>query len=364
VSCQVKKFSSNKFLFFLRLQIFFVASSHAADLYCSSPGASCSSIDRITNVAAANEAINVIGQSAGYIDPVTSNVYFSSKSQFDYFPTKIFSIFPQLQLVQLDRNNLPNLVTNAFDNCGQFTTLMTNYLNFTNLPAGFAQNCKKLNSISLQFGKLSTLDPNALQGLTGLTQIGLMYNEITCIPPTFFSPASSLEMIFLAYNKITAIDPAAFKGLPKLFNIDLLGNNIANLPDFNIDGTSTSLTSNTFNINLSGNPVNAINPNFLSTLYALRPTLSTSIIFTTSVCFGGNLSINQGNWLATNASMTICYNNWTPAIASAPVPCAAVTTTSTSTTPVVKGSSVCCDQGVLQVILSAIRNTSLDIKFV
>jgi hypothetical protein len=379
-----------------------INSAFAADLYCSqinTPGLCV--VDRIVSVASADDAINVVGQASNFIDTQTAYAAFSESSQFSFFPKKVFTTFPSLYSITLNNNSLVNMETNTFDNCASIDNLQISNELFTNLPAGFAQNCRNMTKLYIDYNELSTLDANALTGLTSLTQISMTYNKIFCIPPGFFANALALHVVQLANNQITALDPLIFKGLANLYIAQLEVNNISFIPNLDLTGTAISEKTIGVAITIHNNPIIAIYPQLFETVF---PSRTKPLFFD-----GGSRSfrpssplvtchsnetwqVSVDNWNSVKSSFTQCFNNWTPAMASYVISCGVTTTTSTtiptttslktteetttSKLPTTAAPSSCpaCNPPpttpspysplrVLEVILSVIRNLTLDINF-
>jgi Leucine-rich repeat (LRR) protein len=325
-----------------RIQIATIAisSASAAELFCAffeGNPPQCS-FDHFSNVIAHNEDITVVGQPATFTDTSVTSITVES-TQIDYFPTKVFLIFPNLTIVQLFNSSLPNLVTNAFDNCGKLTNIEGHYLRFLALPSGFAQKCVNLQTVGFRSGDLNALDVNALTGLTNLEYLDLSNNKITCIPPTFFSHTTKLLYIMLNGNQISSFDGNLLAGLPKLSRFEIQSNLIPYLPALNLAGTKTSVGS--LVLAFVSNPIMALDPSLISTLFQARDALALtaellfsvgSDIPTEVTCFtSANNHIDSSNWRSVNSSLESCFINWTRDMAETPVPCAPKTTTTSAT---------------------------------
>jgi hypothetical protein len=272
-------------------------------------------------------------------------------------------------------NSVSVLTTNTFNYCPSFNMISFSQQLFTHIPSGFAQNCGGLMNLYLDQNQISTFHIDAFVGLTNLTTLGLTENKITCIPPGLFAPLKKVSNINLFKNQIIAVDPQTFVGLPNLGSINLSQNSIVNFPKLNLTGTSLP-PSSSLSVSFNDNPVNAINPALLAEAYASRPSPAYSTNFNFgefmgATCAPSLLSVMNDNWVTMNASLSMCFNNWTPEMASNPVPCAATTTTSTTSTTttsqppssVAPPANPCCNKGVLKVILNAFNMTfSIDLE--
>lgn len=306
-----------------------VASVHGAQITYS-----CNSIDpstcsgTITNVASADEAITVAGQLSTFADPAVRWLTFNN-SQIDFFPKRIYNVFPNLSSVKFNYPNLPTLTENAFGTCGSLQDINIFGSNAQTLPARVAQNCTGLTVFSVFYGELRTLDRDSLVGLTSVMMVMLNNNKITCVPPGFFAPLPSLVEVMLSGNQIAALDPNVFQGQAHI-GVHFGYNKLTYLPAFNTTATDLIL-------HFTGNNITALSPNMLSNTFQSQDVL---LFFSYSgdgsnaiTCFtASNAELNPTNYQQLQNTYGACYANWTPAMENARFPCTAVTTTSATTT--------------------------------
>lgn len=271
-----------------------------------------------------------------YTDAQTTTISLEPNSKIDYFPTNFFKIFPNLQTLVVNGNDIKNFVTNTFNYCNKLNTVIVTSYKFTFLPAAFAQNCKNLESLTFHVGELTTLDPNALKGLSSLRFFLAVFSKISCLPSNFFIHTPNIEQIALSRNKLISLDPITFRNLPKIFSLDFEQNDITIFPNFDLSNTGTMSTSNRLYINFNLNSFKAINPNFITTIFNARQSSLTFIYFSadpSSVNFlhtclpKSTVYFEKGNFTAANTTLKNCYNNWQPSMKNYKNPCDSSKTT-------------------------------------
>lgn len=299
--------------------------AYSADLTCNiDSGSGACYIVNMTEISQHNEAITVVGQPSNYINTATSMVNFMDGFVIRYIPTKIFSIFPNIENFVLYNSSLTFMVTDSFANCASLKMIYMGRTNVKNLPAGVAQTCTNLNSFGMMDGIIETIDADAFRGLNNLNMINLRNNKISCIPATLFQPAPFVGSIDLDMNMITGLDSTIIKGLKGLNYFNLFNNQIQNLPQFDL--TDTGIFHGV-TLGFHNNPINAVNPNILA-FFASRPTNITDSIFISAPCiqdksFQG--SIETSSYTTAGTFLQTCYNNWQPSMATPPS-CAQTTT--------------------------------------
>ena len=293
------------------------------------PNGDCTvvTIDPITQ---ANEVITFAGQPSTYSNLSIINVGFYNNYTLQYVPTALFTIFPNLQELDIINCGTTTLVTDAYANCNKLDTIILEGGNIPKVPAGIASTCTAVTYLSLGNNSIATIDANAFQGMTKLAILNLANNKLTCIPPTLFLNSKAYNSITIGENSITAIDSNIISGLPDLQIFDISVNLLTYLPLLNLAGTSTSTFTGTF----SGNPINAINSNFMS-IFASRPTTSDTTFFDLITCLPAGttlLTITTSDYMTTSSALSTCFSNYKPATMSESAPCPPVTTTVAPTT--------------------------------
>jgi hypothetical protein len=279
----------------------------------------------------------------------------------------------------MQNTNLNTLVTDAFINAGNMVSLTLSENNFPDIPASFCSSCINMTSLNLMLNNIVNVDNNAFKGMKFLTNVMLRDNKIKCIPPGLFRNTPVIQMIDLYGNQITSFDRLTFKGLPNLGSVMLGSNKIASIPNFDFALTGMSMG---FNIMFDNNPIMAVHPQFLTSMFGLRAGyMSTMLSFfdtfgNTTNCFPKNnmytSSISSWSWSMANISLGNCYDNWTSELELTPVSCAPPTTdTTTQKIPTSTGGNGSGEdfhgwglkKNFFAIISNAMRNFTANIQF-
>lgn len=338
---------------------------------------SCSDFN-ITDVTSANEEITVVGKPADFQDTSVYSLSFNPPQMMYYVPTRLFSIFPNVQSVNIYNVSLNHLVSDAFTNAGNVVSMSIYDNNFPDLPASFCSSCINITSLNMMNNYIVNVDNEAFKGLKFLTTLMLQSNKISCIPPGLFRNTPVIQHIDLSYNQITSLDRLTFKGLPNLYYIMLGSNRIASIPDFDFTLTGTYMG---LNMMFDSNPVMAIHPQFLTHLFTSRTGYSSSININindnygnTTTCLPKNnmytTSISSWSWPVANISIDTCYANWTPELEFTPVSCAPPIDLTTTTTEKSGGNESDEDfhhwglkKNFFAIISNAMRNFTANVQF-
>ncbi|XP_070503096.1 insulin-like growth factor-binding protein complex acid labile subunit [Chironomus tepperi] len=306
-----------------KLSIFLVISmmtslANSAELTCNidKTSGACYFVS-ITEVSQHNEAITVAGQASNYVNSATSMISFMDGFLIRYIPTKVFSIFPNIENFVLYNNSLTYMVTDSFANCASLKMIYIANTNVKNLPAGVAQTCTNINSFGMMDGSLETIDPDAFRGLSNLQMLNLGRNKIACLPGTLLQPTPNVMSISLENNMITGLDSMIIKGLKALDYFNLMNNQIQYLAP--LDLTDSGIYHG-LNIGLGNNIINAISPNFLA-FFSSRPTnITDQIMLYGLACLTEQTvtSVMNTNYQSVGPNLQPCYNNWQPSMATPP----------------------------------------------
>lgn len=302
------------------LLIFIARIAHIdSTAYVTCPPGDCS-FPIVTPVTVENEEIIFDGQPATYIDSVTEYLQFEIGSVFNFIPTNMFKYFSNFRGFIAYNTSTTTIVTDAFNHCPLLEVLYIYYSPFEVLPAGFAQTCEKISYIDIQNNLLSYIDREAFRGLKNVKNIFLGYNKITCIPPGLFDYTPELRTINFAFNDIYALDPNTFANMPYIQDINLSNCQLVILSNLNL--ACTGVVSG-LNLMLEDNPINAVDPNFILSLFSSRVSIGGSNIPTVSfinqtgpfkACMSAEFHIDptltQSTHVAANPYFNACYNMW------------------------------------------------------
>lgn len=282
----------------------------------SCPTGDCS-FPFVTQVTVENEEIIFTGESSSYINSTTEYLQFDFQSVLNFIPTNLFKYFSNFRGFIAYNTSTTTIVTDAFNHCTLLEVLYIYYSPFEVLPAGFAQTCENLNYIDIQFNLLTFLDRDAFRGLANVKNIFLGYNKITCIPPGLFDNTPYLRTVNFAFNNINALDPMTFANMPYIQDIVLSNCQLSILSNLNL--ACTGIVSG-LNLYLSDNPISAVDPTFLATMFPSRVAgaIGTPMVDFSNItgpfdaCMNTILdpTLTPSNYEAANPSFNPCYDHW------------------------------------------------------
>jgi Leucine-rich repeat (LRR) protein len=168
-----------------------------------------------------NKSFTFTGNSASKQE-ITA-VFFSKSPTFEFIPLEIFSEFPNLNGIMIQRSIIPIIKS------GFFTT-----------------EFKVIQYIYLGSNEIKTIEKDAFLNMVDLKWINLESNHIAKIESAIFKNNNKLEFISLANNEIKMIHPQLFSNLNNLIEVLLFGNDCVNK---HFEGSS-SLTLSTMNNSL------------------------------------------------------------------------------------------------------------------
>jgi hypothetical protein len=159
--------------------------------------------------------------------------------------------------------------------------------------------------------------------------INLSENEITCVPPLLFKGNIGVSMVEFSYNKITALHPNLLRNLTTLSMANFISNKIEYIPNFDLRHTGIFGMGSIW-LSLMSNPINAVDPEFLKTLFYSRqsggmgmgpinimylPESNMTSCFDFEKYPDTNVAFNMMSqrWVQSDATLryrTNCYKNW------------------------------------------------------
>ncbi|XP_044761422.1 chaoptin [Coccinella septempunctata] len=176
-----------------------------------------------------------------------------SKNIIRELPQASFQYFQQLERLDLSRNLISNLNSNAFLGLESSLThldLSRNKIsafsgtplsltklkvldlsenNLAQVTKGTFNLLSSLSHLNLSSNQLRSIPADLFQKATTLESIDLSYTSLKVLPPQLFSKLNLLKHIHLAHNSITEVATGVFSNLPNLTTIDLSSNNINNI---------------------------------------------------------------------------------------------------------------------------------------
>ena len=89
----------------------------------------------ITPLTQLNEVITVNGQPSNYVNPNATSAWFSNQV-FNYIPSGLFTLFPNLYSLSMDNCSITTLTTDSLPSCGMLNWFSLRGGTFTHIPAG------------------------------------------------------------------------------------------------------------------------------------------------------------------------------------------------------------------------------------
>ncbi|KAM9299453.1 uncharacterized protein PAF06_016527 [Gastrophryne carolinensis] len=150
--------------------------------------------------------------------------------------------------------------------------LTITYNTIRKLPSMSFENLPDLQHLNLMKNNLDTIDPGAFNNLTALTNLTLSYNKISSLRNGTFKGLTHLMYLYLQQNAITFIDPDVFGPLLRLKSLNLSDNSLSN---FSNVIRSIQPLQNLENLTLCSNNISLLNhshrlPSKLSTLFLCK----------------------------------------------------------------------------------------------
>lgn len=284
------------------------------------------------------------------------------------FPRKLFSIFTNVHYFQAYSISMTELGPDSFFNCRNLDNVEFQYGTIGRIGARIASTCYYTQSLRFSNSPVDSIDQDAFVGLLNLKYLSFMNCSIKCIPPLLFQNTMNLNYIDLNFNNLTALHSETFANLPMLQSVMIAANFIRYLPNFNFNNTATRIGTSSVTFTMNDNPIIAIHPLLLTTLYLttfkdgddyitiyFNPSfaenttcIDRNIISDPNVqnkYYGDIFTIGGQNteWITQNITyqyLTTCYTAFTAEMASESlVTCRSIPKTTTTTTTISPGGS-------------------------
>ena len=172
-----------------------------------------------------NNSPNLSKHNASIFDqctqPMTSVTLLKLQNdQLTIFP-KIETVFPNLQVLQLNYNNLYFIESSTFKGMASLTTLQIGYNRFTSVPSAI-NKATNLRTFRAYYNQIHTVEDFDFVRLHNLTTISLAGNPLVYLSPDAFTPTPFLQTVRLDNTMIGHI-PRALLGLKHLDTVWLSG---------------------------------------------------------------------------------------------------------------------------------------------
>lgn len=157
------------------------------------------------------------------------NIITVEESNSTIFPSAIFTAFPLLKKVHINRFGIRKLSAETFRDASKIVKIALEGNQIEILPKNAFTTCIMLTELDLSNNRLRHIDDDALSGLISLQKLHLYRNQLTALRRQMFIDLIALEQIDLKENAIESIDEKTFD-LPKLETIFMSENRLKTLP--------------------------------------------------------------------------------------------------------------------------------------
>ncbi|XP_058123162.1 carboxypeptidase N subunit 2-like [Anopheles coustani] len=169
------------------------------------------------------------------------------QSNLTEIPRTLFSVFPEMQSVDLTGTGVENINKFTFENAKQLQTIYLRENKLTTLNNFIFKGCDRLLWLDLSRNQLSELKEKAFYEIPALATLDLSWNQLEKLPQDVFSTLAKLTSLDLSHNRLTGLSDSTFRSNP-LITLDLNFNRLLRL-GADLLSSLNSLTS----LNLKGN---------------------------------------------------------------------------------------------------------------
>lgn len=212
-----------------------------------------------------------------------------SNNRIGYLDPLTFQPVVNLEILNLDGNSIQGVLSETFRTLPLLTNLTLNSNRITSWSESFLNNNQQLQELRLDRNQISWLSDDTFanlpqlktlrvgdlleelpifNGLNLLEELWLGDNKLKVISGDSFKNLVSLQLLDLTFNVIESVNftlSPTTAVLPNLTRLNLLFNNIADIPD----GTFTMLT-NLMNLNLRRNRITFLSAESIRPIVQLR----------------------------------------------------------------------------------------------
>jgi len=163
------------------------------------------------------------------------------KSSVGFLPNQVFTIFPNVEILDLLEVNLLKWNRDFLKNAKNLKRIWLAKNEIEELGDNSFMGASALENLILRDNKITKISEKAFNGLVQLKSLELQNNLMTSLNMNVFSSLKKLKELNLSYNMITKVDENAFAGSNKIEFLNLDHNNITELPA-NVFKGQTNLT--------------------------------------------------------------------------------------------------------------------------
>ncbi|KFB50511.1 AGAP007045-PA-like protein [Anopheles sinensis] len=169
------------------------------------------------------------------------------QSNLTEIPRSLFTVFPEMQSIDLTGTGIENINKFTFENAKQLQTLYLRENKLTTLNNFIFKGCDRLLWLDLSRNRLRELKEKAFYEIPTVATLDLSWNLLEKLPEDVFSTMEKLSSLDLSHNRLTGLSDSTFRSNP-LITLDLNFNRIVRL-NADLLSSLNSLTS----LNLKGN---------------------------------------------------------------------------------------------------------------
>lgn len=232
-----------------------------------------------------------------------------SKNNVQKVPTIVLQLFPNLEIMYLQRMKLSYLIRGSFVSCKKLKSIYFADDVIQTVEAGVFKNCSNLSSLNFTNNIIRHLDKDAFNGLSKLKNLTLTKNGLKSLNATQFKDLKGLLELSITFQLFQTLPANIFANLTRLQILNLNNNRLASIP-------SEFFKSKHYlkAVNLNGNEIASVDSKIL-TVWPSRATLK----FIANSCFNGNIGIiDKKTKLLVESKLSKCFANYNQKTSPAP----------------------------------------------
>lgn len=153
-----------------------------------------------------------------------------SKKGVKFLPTNIFDVSPKLEVVRVSDCSVKTVNEKHFEGLSELTIINLVKNNIENIVSDAFGDLVSLKYLYLSFNKIRSLSRSTFSALKALEELSLDSNEIQFLPPEIFKSLVRIKKIELGHNELHYMDDNIFNNLASLTLIDLRDNYLMKIP--------------------------------------------------------------------------------------------------------------------------------------
>jgi len=155
-----------------------------------------------------------------------------------------------LENLILHNNKITKISDKAFNGLAQLKSLEMQHNLMTSLNKNVFLSLKKLKELNLSHNMLRKVDENAFAGSNKIEFLNLDHNNITDLPANVFKGQTNLTVVYMQNNQIEKVSPELFTDCSNLMELRLDNNQLTVIP-FGLFGSNKKFKL----LNIMNNPL-------------------------------------------------------------------------------------------------------------